>query len=92
MRKKKLQNESIRLIFGKKIRRLRRDLDWTQEKLAEQAGMHATYIGQIERGQRNVSLDMIASLAKALNCRPELFFEDVDLDKIKIKSRKKKKT
>jgi transcriptional regulator with XRE-family HTH domain len=53
--------------FGKAIRRRRRELDFSQEELAERADLHRTYISDIERGERNPSLENIEKLAKALN-------------------------
>ena len=58
--------EDIRAKFGKHLRKLREEKGWTQEKLADEAGMHFTYIGQIERGKRNPSLINLERLAKAL--------------------------
>jgi transcriptional regulator with XRE-family HTH domain len=58
--------EDIRAKFGKHLRKLREEKGWTQEKLADEAGMHFTYIGQIERGRRNPSLINLERLAKAL--------------------------
>lgn len=59
----------IRVQFGKHLRKLREDRDWTQEELADKAGMHFTYIGQIERGLRNPSLVNLERLAKALRVK-----------------------
>jgi len=52
--------------LGKHLRRIRESKDLTQEGLADLAGMHFTYIGQIERGKRNSSLINLERLAKAL--------------------------
>jgi len=56
----------IRNQFGKHLRQLREAKGWTQEGLADKAGMHFTYIGQIERGLRNPSLINLERLARAL--------------------------
>jgi transcriptional regulator with XRE-family HTH domain len=52
--------------FGSAVRRCREDLGLSQEKLAEEAGVHRTYVGGVERGERNVSLANILNLADAL--------------------------
>jgi transcriptional regulator with XRE-family HTH domain len=57
--------------FGRRVRRLRHGLGWTLEELAEEAGMHWTYIGSMERGERNVSLLNIVRIARALGVGPE---------------------
>lgn len=60
--------------FGRKIQQLRREKGWSQEKLAELTGLHRTYIGSVERGERNISLWNIAKLAHALEVEiSELF-------------------
>lgn len=52
--------------LGSEIRRVRRELGWTQEELGHKAGLHATYIGDIERGERNVSLENILKIARSM--------------------------
>ena len=52
--------------FGQAVRKYRMGQGWSQEKLAEQAGLHRTYVADIERGVRNVSLRNLDKLAKAL--------------------------
>lgn len=52
--------------FGKKIQDLRRQLGLSQEELAHKAGFHRTYIGMIERGERNITLSNLLKLSKAL--------------------------
>jgi transcriptional regulator with XRE-family HTH domain len=63
-----------RVRVGKTIRQLRSAKGWTQEELAEKAGLHPTYIGGIERGERNVSLDNLIKLARALREHPSALF------------------
>ncbi|MBD2447395.1 helix-turn-helix transcriptional regulator [Nostoc sp. FACHB-152] len=64
----------IKQRFGKAVRRRRRELDLSQEQLAEQAGLHRTYISNLERGELNPSLETIEKLANALSLSiPALF-------------------
>jgi transcriptional regulator with XRE-family HTH domain len=53
--------------FGRRVRTLRDARGWSQEELAEKAGIHRTYIGGIERGLRNVALLNIVRIAHALD-------------------------
>lgn len=66
MRSKK-PHQPARSILAENLRAARRRLGISQEKLAELAGLHRTYIGSVERGERNISVDNIEHLAKALN-------------------------
>lgn len=54
--------------FGLIVRKKRKDKGLSQEELAEKAGLHRTYIGMIERGEKNVTLVNIAKIALSLNC------------------------
>ena len=56
--------------FGTAVRTQRQILGMSQEKLAEASGLHRTYIGAIERGERNISLLNILKLAQALSVTP----------------------
>jgi len=56
-----------RTIFGRNVRRLRRQQKMTQEELAFEAEIDLTYMGGIERGRRNPSLMVMARIAKALS-------------------------
>ena len=62
--------EQNRKRFGRRVRALRQARKWTQEELANRANLHPTYIGGIERGERNVGLDNIHKLARALGVPP----------------------
>ncbi|MBD5529749.1 MAG: helix-turn-helix transcriptional regulator [Lachnospiraceae bacterium] len=57
-------------ILGENVRSLRIERQLTQEQLAELCNLHRTYIGAIERGDRNVSLNNIVKVAQALNVTP----------------------
>jgi len=52
--------------FGNKVRKRRMALDLSQEELASRAGVHRTYIGMIERAEKNITLENIQKIAKAL--------------------------
>ena len=55
----------IRRRFGLRVRELRDTRGWSQERLAEECRLHRTYVGGIERGERNVALVNIERIAKA---------------------------
>lgn len=69
--------QDIRRVFGARVRGLRLSAGLTQEELAHRAGMHWTYLGGIERGERNPSLLNICRLASALGVAPSNLFVDV---------------
>lgn len=54
------------VLFGKSLRRFRTERDWSQEKLAEQAGVTLNYVGNLERGEQGPSLHVLVRLARAL--------------------------
>lgn len=63
--------------LGKRIRQLRQDRGWSQEHLANEAGMHRTYMWGIERGVRNPSLRHLTCIAEAFDVPiAELFFSE----------------
>jgi len=63
------------LSFGRTVRHLRHSLGLSQECLADRANIHRTYIGGIERGERNPTLTMIVRLAEALRVPPAKLLE-----------------
>jgi len=69
--------------LGSRIREERQRAGMTQEKLAEAAGCNESYIGQIERGYKNPSLEIIVNIANALNVTVDyLLAESVKVDQI----------
>ncbi len=63
--------EDIKLKLGRKIRETRVKEGYSQEELASRCGLHRTYISDIERGERNVSVENIEKIAKALKTEPD---------------------
>ena len=61
------RRESARARFARNLRAMRVNVGFSQERLAEEAGLHRTYIGSVERAERNVSIDNMERLAAALN-------------------------
>ena len=57
-------------IFGSTVRRLRLAREWTQEHLADAAGLTTTYVGQVERGTKVASLTVVLRLARGLGVSP----------------------
>ena len=61
-----MSSKSILEIFGLNVQKYRKEQKLSQEKLAELAGLHRTYIGMIERAERNITLCNIEKIAEAL--------------------------
>jgi transcriptional regulator with XRE-family HTH domain len=62
--------DNILVVIGANIRHYRGEAGLTQEQLAELAGLHRTYIGHVERAEKNVSARNIAKIARALQIEP----------------------
>jgi transcriptional regulator with XRE-family HTH domain len=76
---KKLAKEKALLKkLGNKIRELRASVGLSQEELAEKVGIHRTYIGSVERGERNVSIINMFYIARSLNSSLSELFESIN--------------
>ncbi len=64
--------------FGAVLRTIRISKGLSQEKLAENTNLHRTYIGSIERGERNISLKNITLICNALNISTSDFFKEIE--------------
>ena len=81
MRKPRDEHFASRLIaVGERVRSQRLRLGLSQEELAGRAHLHRTYIGSVERGQRNLSLSNLFALAEALRLRIEELLVDASSD------------
>ncbi len=65
----------IRARLGANVRRLRVEKGWTQEDYADRAGIHRTYVSDIERGRRNPTITVVEKLAKALKVSASVLIE-----------------
>lgn len=65
--------------LGIRIRHYRKSQNITQEQLAEICGLHPTYIGQLERGEKNATVESIYKIALGLNISMSKLFEDMEL-------------
>lgn len=69
-----MNKNALLLLVGAKIREIRKNKGWSQEKLGEKAGFHFSYIGRIERGTKNISLTVLGQIADALEVGIHQFF------------------
>jgi len=71
---------STRQKLGKAVRRLRTERGYSQESFADAIGVHRTFMGAVERGETNISLDNIVRIAKGLRLSLAEFFAEVEKD------------
>jgi transcriptional regulator with XRE-family HTH domain len=65
-----MESANPRVLFGKRLAEIRRQRGWSQEKLALESGLARSYLGGVERGQRNIAVVNICRLAQALDVAP----------------------
>lgn len=68
----------LSVVIGQRIRGYRTGLKMSQEELAEKCGLHPTYIGQIERGEKNATLESISRIAAGLSVPLYTLFDKID--------------
>lgn len=71
------------LLFGRSLRRLRLDRGWSQEHLAELAGITLNYVGNLERGEQGPSLYVLVRLGRALNVDLPTLLDEFRIDVIR---------
>jgi len=71
--------------FGRRVKELRAEKGWSQERLAEEADLHRTYVAQVEVGLRNLSLISIVRLAWALGVPTGVLLAQIDQDQATLK-------
>ena len=72
------QRDDVLHAFGCRLRHLRQQQNLSQEELAQRAGIDRTYVGGVERGERNLSLLNVKRLADALGVKPRDLFDDAE--------------
>lgn len=71
-------NNELKMKFGERVRALRKEAGFSQEELADKSGLHRTYIGAVERGERNISLINIVNIAHALRVKPSDLLDEIE--------------
>lgn len=62
-----LENLTVRVLFGQRVRELRKEKGYSQEGFAIACGLDRSYFGSVERGERNISIENIAAIAHTLD-------------------------
>ena len=71
-----MAKKKILIVFGEKVREIRKEKGLSQEELSFKADLHRTYIGMIERAEKNITLINIEKIAKALDVSLKELFND----------------
>jgi transcriptional regulator with XRE-family HTH domain len=75
---KELSSKKVKKSFGDRVRRLRKERGLSQEGLALASGIDRSYIGGVERGERNISLLSIIAISRGLGVKPHYLLEGVE--------------
>jgi transcriptional regulator with XRE-family HTH domain len=82
----KTDKSPVLLKFGAAVRRRRMDAGFSQEAFADHCGIDRSYMGGVERGERNLSLINIERILQGLDVQPSVFFKDLDPEPVVGKS------
>lgn len=72
--------QRLRHVFAENVRRIRQEKKYSQEQLADLCELHRTYISDVERGTRNISIDNIEKIAIALRVTATILLEEAEDD------------
>jgi transcriptional regulator with XRE-family HTH domain len=73
---------ALRLQFGRAVRRLRSAKGFSQEAFADAVGVHRTYMGAVERGETNISLDNVVRIAAGLGIKVSSLFSEAEHESV----------
>jgi transcriptional regulator with XRE-family HTH domain len=73
------RKQSPQKLLGIAIRERRDELEVSQEKLAEMVEVHRNYVGKIERGEQNLTLETLVRFAKVFKCKPSVLLDEAGL-------------
>lgn len=73
--------QDFRLQLGKAVRQRRKAMELSQEAFAERLDVHRNYVGLIERGQQNITLETLVKLCRAFGCQPADLVPGIPLDR-----------
>lgn len=80
MQEIKENEHSLAVLFGMHLRQIRLKMNMSQEDFAWMIGVHRTYLGQLERAEKNITIKNIEKIAKALKINPQDLFDFSDLE------------
>ena len=73
-----MEEPDAKVLFGRRVRELRKSRGWSQEEFALHVGLDRSYVGGVERGERNIGLENICLIAASLGVPPSNLFERWD--------------